>query len=191
VTLLLWVVNFMNTLIVYSLSNWVPTVVREAGHTNSQGVWVGTILQTGGTIGTLLFAWMIPRLGFVPVLATSFALGSVVLALIGWSLPMLALLMLTVFVAGWCSIGAQPGLNALSATFYPTHLRSTGIGWALGFARFGGVVGPLVTGELMRRQWTPDQLFLVAGLPPIVACLGVLALSIILKRQPAGVPATV
>jgi AAHS family 4-hydroxybenzoate transporter-like MFS transporter len=191
VTLLLWVVNFMNTLIVYSLSNWVPTVVREAGYTNSQGVWVGTILQTGGTIGTLLFAWMIPRLGFVPVLATSFALGSVVLALIGWSLPMLALLMLTVFVAGWCSIGAQPGLNALSATFYPTHLRSTGIGWALGFARFGGVVGPLVTGELMRRQWTPDQLFLVAGLPPIVACLGVLALSIILKRQPAGVPATV
>jgi AAHS family 4-hydroxybenzoate transporter-like MFS transporter len=183
VTLLLWVVNFMNTLIVYSLSNWVPTVVRESGYTNSQALWVGTFLQIGGTIGTLVFAWMIPRLGFVPVLAASFALGSIVLASIGWSLPVLVMLTATVFVAGWCSIGAQPGLNALSATFYPTNLRSTGIGWALGFARFGGVVGPLVAGELLRRQWAPDQLFLAAALPPIAACAGVIALSFIFKRR--------
>ena len=193
VTLLLWVVNFMNTLIIYSLSNWVPTVIRDAGYTNSQALWVGTILQVGGTIGTLVFAWMIPTWGFVPVLAVSFALGSLALASIGVSVPVLALLMLTVFLAGWCSIGAQPGLNALSATFYPTYLRSTGIGWALGFARFGGVVGPLVGGELIRRQWGPDQLFMAAALPPIVALMGILALSQIFKRSAsatAGRPAT-
>jgi MFS transporter, AAHS family, 4-hydroxybenzoate transporter len=191
VTLLLWVVNFMNTLIVYSLANWVPTVVRGAGYTADEGVLVGTILQVGGTIGTLVFAGMIPRLGFVPVLATSFALGSLVIASIGWSLPALALLSVTVFLAGWCSIGAQPGLNALSATFYPTYLRSTGIGWALGFARFGGVVGPLVGGALMARQWTPDQLFLAAALPPLVAWVGIVCLSRVLKRREAASPSPV
>jgi AAHS family 4-hydroxybenzoate transporter-like MFS transporter len=177
VTLLLWVVNFMNTLIVYSLSNWVPTVVRNAGYSATEGVLVGTILQVGGTLGTLAFAGIIPRIGFVPVLAASFAVGSLVIAGVGWSIPVLGALLVTVFFAGWCSIGAQPGLNAMSATFYPTYLRSTGIGWALGFARFGGVVGPLVGGELLRRQWAPDQLFLAAAVPPVIALIGILALS--------------
>ena len=186
VTLLLWVVNFMNTLIIYSLSNWVPTVVRGAGYTNSQGVLVGTILQVGGTLGTLVFAGLIPRLGFVPVLATSFAFASLVIAAVGFSLPVLGLLAFTVFLAGWCSIGAQPGLNALSATFYPTYLRSTGIGWALGFARFGGVVGPLVGGALMARRWSADQLFLAAALPPLVAWIGIVLLSRVFRRQAAA-----
>jgi MFS transporter, AAHS family, 4-hydroxybenzoate transporter len=186
VTLLLWVVNFMNTLIVYSLSNWVPTVVRNIGYTAREGVAVGTWLQVGGTIGTLVFAALIPRFGFIPVLAISFAVGSLVLASIGWSLPILALLTGTVFLAGWCSIGAQPGLNALSATFYPTYLRSTGIGWALGFARFGGVVGPLIGGALMARQWTAGELFLAAAAPPIVACAGIIWLSRFFGRAAAA-----
>lgn len=186
VTLLLWLVNFMNTLIIYSLANWVPTVVRGAGYSNSEAVLVGTILQVGGTIGTLVFAMMIPRLGFIPVLATSFALASLVIAAVGFSLPLLALLGATVFLAGWCSIGAQPGLNALSATFYPTYLRSTGIGWALGFARFGGVVGPLVGGALMARQWTADQLFLAAAAPPLVAWAGIMLLARVFRRQAAA-----
>jgi AAHS family 4-hydroxybenzoate transporter-like MFS transporter len=77
----------------------------------------------------------------------------------------------------------------MSATFYPTYLRSTGIGWALGFARFGGVVGPIVGGELLRRQWAPDQLFLAAALPPVIALVGILALSRYFGR-PAAVGAT-
>jgi MFS transporter, AAHS family, 4-hydroxybenzoate transporter len=185
VTLLLWVVNFMNTLIVYSLSNWVPTVVRNAGYSATEGVLVGTILQVGGTLGTLAFAGIIPRIGFIPVLAASFAAGSLVIAAVGWSIPVLGALLVTVFCAGWCSIGAQPGLNAMSATFYPTYLRSTGIGWALGFARFGGVVGPLVGGELLRRQWAPDQLFLAAAIPPVIALIGILALSRFFGRPEA------
>jgi MFS transporter, AAHS family, 4-hydroxybenzoate transporter len=189
VTLLLWVVNFMNTLIVYSLSNWVPSVVSGAGYSASEGVMVGTILQVGGTLGTLAFAGIIPRVGFIAVLASSFAVGSVVIAAVGWSVPVMGALLVTVFFAGWCSIGAQPGLNAMSATFYPTYLRSTGIGWALGFARFGGVVGPLIGGELLRRQWAPDQLFLAAAAPPLVALVGILALSRYFGR-PAAIAAS-
>ena len=186
VTLLLWVVNFMNTLIVYSLSGWMPTIIRNVGYSQQEAVLVGAILQVGGTLGTLAFAGIIPRLGFIPVLAGSFAAGSLVIAAVGWSVPVLGALLFTVFFAGWCSIGAQPGLNAMSATFYPTYLRSTGIGWALGFARFGGVVGPIVGGELLRRQWAPDQLFLAAAVPPVIALIGILALS-----RYFGRPATV
>ena len=40
----------------------------------------------------------------------------------------LTLLSVVVFIAGWCVVGGQPGLNALSASYYPTYLRATGVG---------------------------------------------------------------
>jgi AAHS family 4-hydroxybenzoate transporter-like MFS transporter len=60
-------------------------------------------------------------------------------------------------------------LNALAATYYPTAMRSTGIGWALGIGRVGAIVGPVLAGELIARQWTPNQLFLAAAIPAIIA----------------------
>jgi hypothetical protein len=34
-------------------------------------------------------------------------------------------------------VGGQTGINALSGTIYPTYMRSTGSGWALGMGRIG------------------------------------------------------
>jgi AAHS family 4-hydroxybenzoate transporter-like MFS transporter len=171
VTILLWVVNFMNLLNLYSLASWLPTVVRDLGYATSTGVLVGTILQVGGTIGTFGLAWIIARRGFVSVLATSFAIASLSIALIG--LPSLSLLWLTilVFIAGWCVVGAQPGINAFAATYYPTYLRSTGVGWGLGVGRMGAVVGPILGGEFMRLQWTTQDIFLAASIPAFVSAI--------------------
>ena len=80
---------------------------------------VGTVLQVGGTIGTFGLAWLIARGGFIPMLTATFAVATVSIALIGQPGISLALLDVIVFVAGWGVIGGQPGLNALSATYYP------------------------------------------------------------------------
>src|SRR6266849_10708437 len=42
VTILLWTVNFMNLLNLYFLASWMPTVVRDAGHSASTAVLAGT-----------------------------------------------------------------------------------------------------------------------------------------------------
>lgn len=182
-TLLLWFVNFMNILLVYSLGSWLPTVVRDAGHSRETAVLVGTILQVGGTVGTLVFAQLIGRFTFIPVLVSSFVLALVSIASIGPSIPVVALLTTVVFVAGWCTIGAQPGLNALSATFYPTSLRSTGVGWGLGFGRIGAIVGPIIGGELIRRQWSGEQLFFAASIPALLAVAGTVLLGKAIKAR--------
>lgn len=182
-TLLLWFVNFLNILLVYSLGAWLPTVVRDAGHSRETAVMVGTMLQVGGTIGTLVFAQLIGRYTFIPVLVSSFVLAFLSLVSIGPSLPVAALLTAVVFAAGWCTIGAQPGLNALSATFYPTALRSTGVGWGLGVGRLGAIVGPVVGGELMRRQWSGEQLFYAASIPALLAVAGTVLLGRAVRAQ--------
>ena len=146
VTILLWVVNFMNILILYSLANWIPSVLVDARYAQETGSNATGVLQLGGVVGTFAFAGLIARHGFTPVLATSFALASVSIAAIGISIDSLGLLFVAVFCAGWCVIGAQPGVNAFAATFYPTYLRSTGIGWGLGIGRIGAIVGPVIGG---------------------------------------------
>jgi AAHS family 4-hydroxybenzoate transporter-like MFS transporter len=175
-TILLWVVNFMNLLNLYSLASWLPTVMRDAGYSTSTAVLVGTILQVGGTIGTFGLAWLIARHGFVPVLATSFAVACISIASIGQPGLSLSLLFVVVFVAGWCVVGAQPGINALAATYYPTYLRSTGVGWGLGIGRLGAIVGPVLGGEFMRLKWSTQDIFFAAAIPAFVSVVAMMFL---------------
>ncbi|MCM3755379.1 MFS transporter, partial [Bacillus licheniformis] len=82
VTLLLWSISFMNLIDLYFLSNWLPTVMRDAGYSPGTAVIVGTVLQTGGVIGTLSLGWFIERYGFVRVLFACFACAAVSVGLI-------------------------------------------------------------------------------------------------------------
>jgi AAHS family 4-hydroxybenzoate transporter-like MFS transporter len=184
-TVLIWVVNFMNLLVLYSLSNWLPTVVTGMGYTTQTAVLVGTVLQVGGTIGTFGLAWLIARGGFIPMLTATFAVATASIALIGQPGISLALLNVIVFVAGWAVIGGQPGINALSATFYPTYLRSTGVGWGLGIGRTGAIVGPYLGGLLLGLNWGPRELFLAAAVPALISTLTMVGLMFAM-RLPAG-----
>ena len=169
VTILLWIVNFMNLLNLYSLASWLPTVVRDLGYSTSTAVLAGTLLQVGGTIGTVGLAWLISRYRFIPVLTTSFAIACLSIAAIGRPGLSLTLLFVLVFIAGWCVVGGQPGINALAGTYYPTYLRSTGVGWGLGVGRAGAIVGPVLGGEFMRMKWSTQDMFLAAAVPALVS----------------------
>jgi len=176
VTILLWIVNFMNLLNLYSLASWLPTVVQDAGRSTSTAVLVGTILQVGGTVGAFGLAWLIARRGFIPVLTTSFVVACVSIATIGQPGLSLTLLFVVVFVAGWCVVGGQPGINAFAATYYPTYLRSTGVGWGLGIGRIGAIVGPILGGEFMRLKWSTEEMFLAAAIPALVSAMAMFSL---------------
>jgi AAHS family 4-hydroxybenzoate transporter-like MFS transporter len=149
-------------------------------------VLVGTVLQVGGTIGTFGLAWLIARRGFPSMLTLTFAVAAISIVFIGQPGVSLVLLFVIVFIAGWCVVGGQPGINALSATFYPTYLRSTGVGAGLGVGRVGAIVGPYVTGELLAQQWTTQQLFWAASVPALIAMLAMLGLWTFLKRSPSA-----
>ncbi|HCA22602.1 MAG TPA: aromatic acid/H+ symport family MFS transporter, partial [Pseudomonas sp.] len=107
-TVLLWVVNFMNLLNLYFLSSWLPTIATSAGMSTSTAVMVGTTLQVGGVLGTLLMGPVIDRIGFFKVLVPCFALAALSIALIGQPGIGLPLLFLVVTVTGFCIIGGQP-----------------------------------------------------------------------------------
>jgi AAHS family 4-hydroxybenzoate transporter-like MFS transporter len=157
--------------------------MRDAGYSPSTAVIVGTVLQTGGVVGTLLLGWFIERFGFVRVLFACFALGALSVGAIGAVSHALAWLLVVVFAGGFCIVGGQPAVNALAGHFYPTTLRSTGIGWSLGIGRIGSVIGPLVGGQLIALNWSNAQLFHAAALPVLCSALLVLTLAAATRRR--------
>ena len=189
-TLLLWVINFMNLLNLYFLSSWLPKVVSDAGIPDNLAVLAGTMLQVGGLVGSFVLGWYVHKLGFVPVLTACFLLGCINIAAIGHPGLGVGLLFTVIFIAGFCVPGGQAGINALAATYYPTDLRSTGIGSGLGIGRIGAIVGPLVAGNLLGRHWPTSQLFIAAAIPALISAIAVFSLRWVIKPSETAVATT-
>jgi AAHS family 4-hydroxybenzoate transporter-like MFS transporter len=185
-TLLLWTINFMNLLCAYFLANWLPSVMGEAGHAPADAVLAGTMLWGGGMAGNLLLGWMIDRHGFGRVLVSVFACASLAIAAIGQVAGVMPSALAAIAVAGFCVIGGQAALNAVAAIYYPTAIRTTGIGWAMGIGRLGSILGPVVGGELLRLNWASGDLFLAAAVPPLLA----MGASLLFARRLGGMPRT-
>ena len=96
------------------------------------------------------------------------------------------------FGAGIGTGGSQIGINALSAAYYPTASRATGVSWAYAVGRTGSVLGSMVGGYLLGLGWSLATVFAVAALPALLA-----GIAIFLKGRlqpapelaPAAVPA--
>jgi AAHS family 4-hydroxybenzoate transporter-like MFS transporter len=183
-TVLIWIVSFMNLLVLFFLSNWLPVLMKDAGFSNNYAVLAGTTLQVGGIAGTLALGWFIDRLGFSKVLIGTFLVAATSIAMIGQVHTALLPVFVTIFIAGFCVVGGQPAINALAATYYPTSLRSTGIGWAVGVGRLGSIVGPVVGGELLRLEWSIGALFVAAAVPAAIAAATTLSMRSV-RNEPA------
>jgi AAHS family 4-hydroxybenzoate transporter-like MFS transporter len=171
VTILFWIMNFMNLTDLYFLSNWLPTIISASGHGRSTAILAGTALQLGGTIGTLAMGRIIDKVGFRTVLITSFLVSVPVIILIGVSGIGLTALFIVIVVAGFCIVGGQPAINALAATYYPASLRSTGVGWSLGVGRLGSILGPVMGGVLIGAQWPNSWVFMAAAVPAFISAM--------------------
>jgi AAHS family 4-hydroxybenzoate transporter-like MFS transporter len=175
VTLLLWVVFFMSLLDIYFLSNWLPTVLNDLGASVSAAAVIGSMLQVGGVVGTFALGSIIDRFSF-RALALVYFIGVFAVGAIGQLGHSVVLVTMAIFVAGFCVVGGQIAANALAAGYYPTAVRATGVGWALGIGRAGSIVGPLVGGVLMTMKWSPAEVFMAAAGAALCAALAAFAL---------------
>jgi MFS transporter, AAHS family, 4-hydroxybenzoate transporter len=169
-TLLLWVVFFMSLLEIYFMSNWLPTVLNDLGASISIAAVIGAMFQVGGVVGTFVLGRFIDRFSF-RALALVYFIAVFAVGAIGQLGHAAIPVTIAIFVAGFCIVGGQIAANALAAGFYPTSVRATGVGWALGVGRVGSIVGPLVGGVLLSLKWNAGELFMTAALAALCAAM--------------------
>nr|WP_307866866.1 MFS transporter [Variovorax sp. E3] len=170
-TLLMWLAFFMSMLIIYLLSSWLPTLLKTTGASLQAAALITMMFQVGGTLGAIALGWLMDRANPHYVLAVAYGLAALFIAAIGSFTATPWLVGTMVFLAGFCVSGGQVGANALSAAFYPTDCRATGVSWANGIGRIGSVIGSMGGGAMLAMGLTLPALFAVVGIPAIVAGL--------------------
>lgn len=169
VTVPLWIMFFMVLLQLFFLSSWLPTILHKAGVTQHHAIVVASLLHFGGIVGGLAIAPLCDRFNPYIVLSIAYVLSCACIAGIGFSGGVAMLGIATTFFAGFFTFGGQNTANAIAASNYPTAMRSSGIGWALGVGRIGQVAGPLIGGLLLSLQWRTQNVLYVIALPSLVA----------------------
>jgi AAHS family 4-hydroxybenzoate transporter-like MFS transporter len=173
-TVLLWVPFFMNLLMIYFIVSWLPALLRQAHMPVSAGVKAISMFSLAGIIGSLAQGRLMNRYGAYQVMVSEFLVSTLLIGSLAFAAGSLPFIMAVTFVLGFTIQGAQGGLNALAASFYPTAMRSTGVGWALGIGRIGSIVGPVLGGVMLSLEWSPQQIFLAGALPAFIAAVAVL-----------------
>jgi AAHS family 4-hydroxybenzoate transporter-like MFS transporter len=175
-TLLIWVIFLMSLLDLYFLNAWLPTIIHDAGAVLETAIVLTALFQVGGAIGSVLLGRVLDRRRSFRVLAGVYLAAGFFVILVGVAGNSVPLLACTIFAAGFALIGGQSSANALTAEFYPTPIRSTGVGWALGVGRVGSILGPLLGGVLLTAVSDTRRVFWAAAVPALLgSAAGLLA----------------
>ena len=175
-TFLIWIAFFSNLLVMYLLVNWLPSLLKSEGISLSLSIYVSTLFSLGGLFGGVIVGVLIDRAAPCLMLAGAYGLAAACIALLAVAGTQVPLLITGAAMAGFGAVGGQAGLNAVTAEKYPTPIRATGVGWALGVGRIGSIVGPTLAGLLLAIGWTAHMLLLGAVVPALMAGAAVLAL---------------
>ena len=161
-TVLLWIVFFCSLVNLYLFVFWLPEILHLTGLTPSEAVFATSLHALGAIAAVFYLGYLIDRFGAQRALASHFAVGIVFIALIALvAMPYVALL-IVVFLSGATIIGSQTGANATAGKLYPARMRTSGIGWALGIGRLGGIAAAPLGGFLLARGLEPRHVFLSA-----------------------------
>jgi MFS transporter, AAHS family, 4-hydroxybenzoate transporter len=172
-TIALWVTYFMGLLVIYLLTGWLPTLMKDSGVSISTAANVTAMFQIGGTIGAIAVGWIMDKSRPALVIAAAYLCGALCILALSMVGVFSAGLTALVFAAGFCMSGAQTGLNAFAPSCYPTIARATGVSWMLGIGRFGSIVGSLVGGALLGLGWGFGSILGVLAIPAIFAALAI------------------
>lgn len=173
-TLLLWLTYFMGLVIVYLLTSWLPTLMRDAGASMEQAAFIGALFQLGGVLSSVAVGWAMDRFNPHKVIGIFYCLAGVFAYCVGQSLGTVTLLATLVLAAGMCVNGAQSAMPSLAARFYPTQGRATGVSWMLGIGRFGAILGAWIGATLLGLGWNFEQVLTALMVPAAIATAAVL-----------------
>jgi MFS transporter, AAHS family, 4-hydroxybenzoate transporter len=170
-TVLLWIIFFCSLLNLFLFAYWMPTVLNLIGVSPAQAVSMASLRELGAIFAVLYLGLAIDRFGPERALAIHYAAGAVFIAMIAlFALPNFVLCVV-IFLAGMTIVGSQTGVNGACGKLYPARMRTSGIGWALGIGRLGGIVAPVLGGYLLTIGLPPTRMFLVAGLFALIAAV--------------------
>ena len=169
-TLQLWAALFMAFAALYFLTSWIPKLAKDAGLSMELAIYAGTVFNIGAFFGIITQGYFSSKYGLKKTLGLILVLTGVLMASFGLFVGSDVILLILALL-GFGIQGGFVGLYALSARLYPTEFRTTGVGWAMGAGRLGGIVGPMIGGLLIGAGLGIATNFLIFAVPALLSGL--------------------
>lgn len=152
-----------------SLAAWLPSFFQQmAGISIQRFAMAALVGLLGGMAGMLTIGYLLDRIRPTRMIPLYYVGYGVMLILLGRVPFGSALFVPTLFMMSFFQGGGQAGLNMLMAQIYPTAIRSTGIGWAGGAGRIGGVILPLFGGLALASSFSLQLTLALVAIPPFI-----------------------
>jgi len=180
-TVIVWTLWATAYFITNGLNNWMPTLYSGVYNLSlDQALRAATLTNVAQVLLLLGCAFTIDRLGRRRWSVTCFAVGTILLAVLG---SFGAQSVTAVIVLVTLSYGIVGSINAVlylyTPEIYPTRMRAIGTGSATCWLRLSSAVGPLLVGYLVAAKGTHAVFLMFAG----AGVVGALAAAFMLETR--------
>lgn len=166
--LLLWFGLLLAYMIINLIVAWTPTLLNQAGAPIGLASLGLAAFNAVSLIAVFTLGYVLDRRHAHAVLAGCFVLAAVVMVAFALIPSSTAAVFAIIALIGFLIGGGATGLVAIASNYYPTAIRGTGIGWSLGFARIGSIIGPLLGTLFLALGFTIDLFFAAMALPALL-----------------------
>src|SRR6266481_1467453 len=134
----------------YFILKWVPKIVVDMGFTPSSAAGVLVWANVGGASGGAVLGLLSMRFGLKHLTMAVLVLSTMMVTVFGRGQANLAQLSLVCAVTGFFTYAVVVGMYGILAQAFPTYVRATGTGFAVGLGRAGAMLAPIIAGYLFR-----------------------------------------
>jgi benzoate transport len=168
-TILVSVAYFFHITTFYYILKWVPKIVFDMGFPASSAAGVLVWANVGGALGGTVLGLLTQRFEVKALTIVAMVLSTVSVALFGRTGPDLVQMSMICASAGFFMNGAIVGMYAIFAKAFPTHVRASGTGFAIGTGRGGSVIAPIIAGFLFTAGYSLPVVSLIMAFGSFVA----------------------
>jgi MFS transporter, AAHS family, 4-hydroxybenzoate transporter len=174
-TILLWLVFMIVGMSFYFFAVWMVTILSHLGIPVASAALAGSMYQLGGMLGALALCRPMDRHGLAPIVALFVISIPSILALDIPGLPPTSIFAI-MFMIGFSLLGLKSVINTAAGMVYPTAVRSSGVGWAVGVGAVGSVISINAAGLLIGVGLPIEKLFMLVALLMAAGTIGWLAI---------------
>jgi benzoate transport len=171
VTVLVTLAYFLHITTFYFILKWVPKIVVDMGFTPSSAAGVLVWANVGGATGGAVLGLLSLRFGLKHLTMFVLVMSTIMVAVFGRGQATLAQLSLICAITGFFTNAGVVGLYGIFAQVFPTHVRATGTGFAVGFGRAGAMLAPIIAGYLFRAGYGLEFVAIAMGVGSLVAAV--------------------
>lgn len=171
-TVMIWAAFMTGLFMVYALNSWLTKLMAMAGFSLGSALNFVIVFNVGAIAGALGGGWLSDKFNIKYVLVSFYIVGAIALTLMGFTRSV-SLLYAVVFIVGASTLGTQLLAYAYAGDFYPSTIRSAGVGFASGVGRIGAIVAPVLIGWLVSLSLPLEHNFMAISLAGLLGALAV------------------